>query len=154
MAGTRTSRRAARPAERDLYFHIVNLPYFHDRQLMFVEELPFLGKRVDLAGIDGACREIIAIEVKVSDWRRCLWQARQCQLFADYVYIAVWHRFSAAVDRDLLRLVGVGLIIVEEDGACVAVPASASPVWSSSARQIVLASMRHHSATIHECGEG
>ena len=57
-------------------------------------------------------KEIIAIEVKVRNWKRALRQAIIYQLCANRTYVALCHRFSGRVKIEFFLKYGVGLIEV------------------------------------------
>lgn len=64
--------------------------------------------------------EVIAIEFKVSDWRRALSQATRNRLFAHRSYVALPAQVAARVrDAPEFALHGVGIIAVPEEGAAV-----------------------------------
>jgi hypothetical protein len=83
-------------------------------------DVSFLGSWVDLyARNEGG--DTIAVELKISDWRRALAQARRLRNGAHVVYIALWapyvHRALTDDARSALVHSGVGLFCV--NGACV-----------------------------------
>jgi len=61
---------------------------------------------------------IVAIELKVDDWRVGLAQAATNLAFADYSYLAVWREALGRVDREAARALGVGIAVVDSDGGC------------------------------------
>lgn len=96
--------------EADLYAHL--LAKFQNKQLCFAE-VPFFGKSVDLVLTTKTARTIIAIEVKLEDWRRALKQASINQLFACYSYIAVPEDLAIRLKNEhgpIFRNHGVGII--------------------------------------------
>src|SRR6266446_78376 len=108
---------AAVKSERALYESVLSLDIFGQHGIEFCEEFPFLGKFVDLVGVSRLTSELFAVEIKLRDWKRVLWQARLCQLFADRVYVALWHQAGRRANCDFLRKSGIGLILVEPEGA-------------------------------------
>ena len=60
--------------------------------------------------------EIIAIEAKVSDWRKGAIQAKRYQSFAHRVFVALPSPYAHRVDRALLQAHKVGLLTVDDDG--------------------------------------
>lgn len=56
----------------------------------------------------------IAVELKIKDWRRALWQALHNFSVADKSYVAIWHRHERAAIKNVDRFTnaGVGLIVV------------------------------------------
>jgi hypothetical protein len=81
-------------------------------------EVPFYEYRIDLYGFSRRRNLTLAIELKVTKWRRAFQQALIYQLCSDLVYIAVPYSTSLSVERTLLELHGVGLVAVCEDGRC------------------------------------
>ena len=61
-------------------------------------ELPFYEYRIDLYGFSCEENSTVAIELKLSDWRRAVEQAMLYQLCADLVYIAMPERATKRVD--------------------------------------------------------
>jgi hypothetical protein len=68
-----------------------------------------------LNGFIPIAKEIVAIEAKVSDWRKGAIQAKRYRWFADRVYLAISARYEHRVQRDLLQKHGIGLLSVEKD---------------------------------------
>lgn len=101
--------------ERELYAPI--LLYMERRRWIgagsiIAEEIPLSGRRVDCAVLTRSGR-LIAIEFKLSDLGRALWQATLNTQFFDRSIVAVNARASdAAVER--ARLAGVELIARRE----------------------------------------
>lgn len=116
---TRSKRRGGngvRVLERDLYEPVCELSLFRMRMVCMAREVRFGRKRVDLVGL--TCGdEIVAVEFKVRDWKRVIWQALINQLFADFSYIAVWHTAMNTPDLLYLRQRGIGVVSVNECGA-------------------------------------
>ena len=81
-------------------------------------ELPFYEYRIDLYGFCAHENSTIAVELKLTNWRRALEQAMLYQLCSDYVYIAMPERSVGRVDRAELMSEGIGLISVLESGDC------------------------------------
>lgn len=81
-------------------------------------ELPFFEYRIDLFAFSHRYDLTLAIELKLSRWRRAFEQALLYQLGADLTLIAVPRTVTARVDTDLLRQHGIGLIVVGSAGRC------------------------------------
>ena len=81
-------------------------------------ELPFYEYRIVLYGFSARSDSTIAVELKLTDWRRALEQALLYQLCSDYVYIAMPERSAGKVDKAELQSQGIGLISVLESGDC------------------------------------
>jgi hypothetical protein len=89
-------------------------------------ELPFYEYRIDLYGFCHRRDSTVAIELKLSNWRRALVQALLYQLCSDLVYIAMPKRAALKVDQSLLTAEGVGLLAVNDSGSCLCVLAARS----------------------------
>lgn len=59
--------------------------------------------------------EIIAIEAKISDWRKGAVQAKRYQVFANRTYLAVASKFQHRVDRRVLQQHRIGLLSVSSN---------------------------------------
>jgi hypothetical protein len=81
-------------------------------------ELPFYEYRIDLFAFSQALALTVAIEMKLTRWRRAVEQAILYQLCADRVFIALPERTISRVDGGLLRRYGLGLIAVRASGSC------------------------------------
>jgi len=81
-------------------------------------ELPFFEYRIDLYGFSKPTGDTIAVELKIKDWRRALYQALIYQLCSDYVFIALPETNARLVDESELARHGVGLIAVGALGQC------------------------------------
>ncbi len=57
--------------------------------------------------------EVIAIEAKLSDWRRGAIQANRYRAFANKVYLAIPKETERLVNKELLRKLNVGLIVLD-----------------------------------------
>ena len=81
-------------------------------------ELPFYEYRIDLYGFSRKNNATVAIELKLNNWRRALQQTLLYQLCADLVYIAMPESSARRVDKSELESNGIGLIAVQDSGAC------------------------------------
>lgn len=81
-------------------------------------EIPFYDRSIDLYGCREEANWTIAVELKLTKWRRALAQALVYQLCADVAVLALPARHADRVDLDVLRQHGVGLLAVLNDGAC------------------------------------
>jgi hypothetical protein len=123
--------------EAHLYEPVSSLPLFSAEMTTVAHEVTFGRKRVDLVGVT-ARGDLIAVEFKVSDWRRVLWQASINQLFADFSYVAVWHTALKFLDLAQLRQKGIGVISISAVAARIVRRALRSPIQSSVHRAAVL----------------
>lgn len=121
------SQRKVAILERELYRPVGELPLLRRRIIQTAYEVAFDRKRVDLVALTSR-GEIVAIEFKVKDWRRVIWQASINQLFADFSYVAVWHTAIKFMDILGLSQQGIGIIKVGESGARMVRRAKQSPV--------------------------
>lgn len=75
-------------------------------------EVGFYDLRVDLYGYSPARKLTVAVELKLSRWRRALVQALQYQLCADITYIALPASTASRIDIGQLSDQGIGLLSV------------------------------------------
>jgi hypothetical protein len=102
--------------ELELRHHLLVL--FPQEEFEVAEEVRLRSKRMDfLFRARNGKRRTTAVEMKVSDWRRGLWQAVTYKLAADYVYLALWKSSAKRVPLDSIRGLKVGLIEVRDEGA-------------------------------------
>src|SRR6266567_5423238 len=95
-------------------------------------EVPFGLKRIDLFfWRRKGCPEIVAVELKLRDWRRAVWQAVHNRQVATVSYIALPVRTIRAVDARILRSLGLGLIGVESNEATVFLRPKQSQVFNA-----------------------
>ncbi len=78
-------------------------------------------REYDRFSLDPAWRrilpEVVAIEAKVSDWRKAIAQAGRNQLFSHRSFVALPSAVAErASEADSLRNLGLGVLAVEEDG--------------------------------------
>jgi hypothetical protein len=79
---------------------------------VWFEEFEILGKRVDVVAIDLTEKHIIAMELKIKDWKKGLKQCIANQLFSNEVYLAVWHEFAHRAPIKEFKEKGVGIMAV------------------------------------------
>jgi len=109
-------------------------------------EVPFGLKRIDLffwRDEDGS--EIIAVELKLRDWRRAVWQAVHNRQVATRSYIALAAESITAVDTGILNSLGLGLISVSPDSAKISMRAKRSRVFNKRAADRILCCVRQTS---------
>jgi hypothetical protein len=80
-------------------------------------EIGFFEQKIDLYAYSEKARITLAVELKLRRWRDALRQALLYQLCADYAMIAIPASVIRSVEKDLLRIHGIGLIAVG-DGKC------------------------------------
>jgi hypothetical protein len=77
-------------------------------------------KKIDLLCVPkGRVNASAAVELKLANWRRALWQALNNFQLADQSYVAIWHENLHRVEDhlDLFELYGIGLIGVKPRNA-------------------------------------
>ena len=87
----------------------------HFKQLGYVvmSETPFFTKRIDLFAVHRASLETVAIELKMRDWKRALFQARIYLLCADRVFVAMPSGPAHGITSETLGHYGVGLLAID-----------------------------------------
>lgn len=90
--------------------------FFEKEGFKVVTEVPMLSKRIDVVCLEKEMQDIIAIEAKLQNWKRGLQQASTYRIGSDLVYLAIQRDFSHRVDKNLLRKMSVGLIVVDQNG--------------------------------------
>lgn len=95
--------------EKEIYPQIES--YLENEGFDYFREVQFLNRHIDLVCVNG--EKIIAIEVKIKDWKRALQQALTCRLCVHEVYVAMWHEFAHRVPVELFGEYGIGLMSVD-----------------------------------------
>ena len=93
--------------ELDLYPPMIE--YFQKQNYSIELEMPIYRNRIDLIAFN--FNHLIAVELKLKDWKRALRQASYYQLGVDYSYISMPFYQAIAIYRwkHLLEQEGVGL---------------------------------------------
>ena len=100
---------------------------FPERKYFTKREVPFGLKRIDLVfKSKGYGRDIIAVELKLRDWKRAIWQAVHNRQVAKRSYIAVPEATADHIDKGVLRSLGLGLIVANIKNARILIPARKS----------------------------
>ncbi|MFH1749628.1 MAG: hypothetical protein ABH837_01905 [bacterium] len=60
-------------------------------------------------------KDVIAIEAKMKNWKRGIYQAARYRSFADQVYLAVPPEIEHLIDKKLLKKVNVGLLVFDPE---------------------------------------
>ena len=90
-------------------------------------EVPFGLKRIDLVFKSRSDeQDIIAVELKLRNWKRAIWQAVHNRQIASYSYIALPEATAFPVDRVMLNTFGLGLIVTDMKKARILIPAQRS----------------------------
>jgi hypothetical protein len=101
-------------------------------------EAPAGQRHIDvvLLGVSG---DVVAVELKLGDWKRALSQASLNQLWADLSYIVIPQSRESAISAcEVARSYGVGVVEVGVDTASVRVVAVASRLVDPSRRSRLL----------------
>lgn len=104
-------------------------------------EVPIVGRWADLVGTREA--EVVAIELKLRDWRGALHQAVAYQIGADRAWVAMPLAAASRAYRHRYRFEreGVGLLAVDDQGGVrIPIPAESSPRLLPFVREGILAS--------------
>ena len=108
------------------------------------KEAPFYDYRIDMFALSTAQNRCVAVELKLTKWRRAFEQALVYQLCADFAFVAMPKNAASRVPVDLFRTHGVGLIAV--DRRCtILIPALQSTVVCQSYRSGLIQFLREHS---------
>src|SRR5262245_35547624 len=94
------------------------------------KQFPLGRKKIDLICVEQAVpNSVISIELKISDWRKALWQASVNRQLAHRSYVAIWHEYvhRAAKEFDLFNAYNVGLIAVYPEKAEILIESKACP---------------------------
>ena len=105
-------------------------------------EVPIVGRWADLVGARES--EVVAVELKLRDWRGALRQATAYQVGADRTWVAMPLAAASRAYRHRYRFEaeGVGLLAVDDRGVVRApLPAAASPRLLPFVREGILASV-------------
>ena len=102
------------------------LTLFPEERYHWLEQVPLGRKSIDVVCLERGKQFTTAVELKVSNWKRALWQASVNLQVAHESYIAIWHSFvhRAEESADLLDAYGVGLISVTESTAEILLPSN------------------------------
>lgn len=104
-------------------------------------EVPILGRRADLIG--RRTDSLVAVELKLRDWREAIRQAMAYQIAADHVWVAMPLAAASSAYRSRWRFEaeGIGLLAVDDRANVRSpIPASASPRLLPFLRERILAS--------------
>lgn len=85
--------------------------YSHKGYRVYLE-IPFGARRIDVFAIHPKSGQTVAVEAKLSHWKRAFKQARVCLLCADRVYVALPGEYAKRIDESAFRELGIGLLSV------------------------------------------
>ena len=90
--------------------------YFKDKGFIIKREIRIGFNKADLVCFKE--KRVVAVELKLKDWKKAIVQAKNYQLGADYVYLAFPLMKSYNVLKkaeNVLKNEGIGLIVVNEE---------------------------------------
>ncbi len=95
--------------EERLYFPVAT--YFRSKGYRVYREVKITKRWVDLLAVG---KDVVAVELKIRDWRKALKQAMSYQLGTHYALVAMPldNVFAAMRGRDMFEKEGVGLLAV------------------------------------------
>gem|GEM_PF-5546757 len=101
--------------ERSLYPKVSKL-FYRDYYVFFEYKPPDNSKReIDILCLDKRRNnsELLAVEVKISNWKKVVSQAFTRLFYVDRCYIAVPENMVSKIDIDMLKRDGIGVISVD-----------------------------------------
>lgn len=81
-------------------------------------EAEFFERRIDLYAFSKKLNQSVAVELKLSNWKKALNQALIYQLCSDYVYLAMPTTAMNSIEISKIKSYGVGIIAVYDSGYC------------------------------------
>lgn len=103
--------------ESELYQPVMR--YFKNRSFTSQRvEAEFFDRRIDLYAFSKKLNKSVAVELKLSNWKKALNQALIYQLCSDYVYLAMPSKSMNSVEINRIKSYGVGIIAVYNSGFC------------------------------------
>ena len=116
-------------SEKSLVDIIINselkFPWRKRKELFCTTEVKSIFSRADIVYFkprdNNEIDFIIAVEVKLRNWKKALQQAHRNKLFANRVYVALPEKFSSAAIANIseFRNASVGLILVEKNSSII-----------------------------------
>lgn len=88
--------------------------FFGKRGYKTYREVRIKRRRMDLVCLEG--NELVAIEVKVKNWKRALQQAVVYRLCADKVWVSIWHKNVHNIEKGLFDKYGIGVLNIKKEG--------------------------------------
>lgn len=87
--------------------------FFVKRGFKTYKEVRIRARRIDLVSIKDD--KLLAIEVKVNNWKRAFQQAIVYRLCADKVYVAIWHPSIENINKSRYEEYGIGILSIKEE---------------------------------------
>lgn len=76
-------------------------------------EVPLFSKKIDLIGFRQTFDELVAVELKVKDWKDALRQAITDRLCAEKVYVGISRKYVHRAKTELFAEWGIGILEVD-----------------------------------------
>ena len=86
--------------------------YFCEKGYVASEEIPIGRKRIDLVFINKTSADIIAVELKIRDWRKAFRQALQNTFLAHRSYLALRNETITTEEKGMIKGYGIGVLRV------------------------------------------
>ncbi|MBM7866989.1 hypothetical protein GTO89_05065 [Heliobacterium gestii] len=137
---------------------------FSDRGYRAYAEVKLSSRWIDVYLINENTFETIAIELKLTNWKKAYQQAKVYPLVADYVYIGMPEKYvHRALDNiDLFKKLGVGILSVSQEVIEVLEPQQSTILSQNVKREVigklesgselVLDEQNNLTKTIYPCG--
>jgi hypothetical protein len=125
--------------ESELYPAVEAL--FEDKHIMG-KEIALGSKRIDLVCVDKDSGKLIAVELKVKNWKRAMHQAWVYRTCANEAYIAIPEDRLGLLDSRMLSAYGLGVIAIPASGSArIAITAPQSQPISENSNILIRASV-------------
>lgn len=98
-------------------------------------EVPMFSKKIDIVCFNSKSNEVTAIEAKLTKWQKALQQALTYRTCSDFSYIAVPKKCHKNIDNKLLKDIGMGLIVADENGIEILLKAKKSKILHSASKK-------------------
>ena len=105
----------AKASERQLQEAVAE--HFRKQGYVVMPEMQFFTKRIDLYAVHRVSLATVAIETKIHDWKRALFQARIYLLCADRVFVAMPSSLAHNIAAEGFSRDAVGLLAIETSEA-------------------------------------
>lgn len=78
-------------------------------------EVQIDNRKIDWIFLDDKRSEIIAVELKIRDWKQVLKQSLSNTFCSHMSYAAIWHKYHKSINLDKFRHHGIGVLVVKKD---------------------------------------
>jgi len=86
----------------------------HFKEYLSYPEVPIDDRRIDWIFLNEVS-EIIAVELKIRNWKNVLRQAMSNRFCSNKSYAAIWYEYAKNIKLDWFEKSGIGLLLVFED---------------------------------------